>query len=167
MSGFLTIIKNSAIVNGLRTITATMFGPADVKATAEAAPFGYDGSPIAGLNGLYLKTTNRSRAFFIGFINTNQKAQPGEVRIYATDARGNEVVKTWLHNSGDLEIGGTSSVVNPNHLTQWEALKTALDNYFTVLNANVNTGITGLGGLYVTPPPIVLEPAKAKKLLIE
>lgn len=174
---FLTTVTNAVkqVLNNkkIRIITATLFGPDDVKSAPECGPAGYDGSPIAGLTAVFAKTGKRGSTVFIGYVPTNQLAEPGEARIYATDANGVEKAKIWAHNNGTVEIGGTSSVVNPNHLTQYEALNTALQNELTNLVAKLNLIAAAVNAIVpgsVVVPIVVTQDfstAKATKLLIE
>lgn len=168
---FLTSVKNAILTTvagkKLRTITAVLFGPNDVKNAPECGPAGYDGSPITGLTAIFAKTTRRGDTVFLGYIPTNQLAQPGEARIYSTDSNGTEKAKIWIHGDGTVELGGTSGAVNPNNATQYQALELAITNYLTLLNTAINTGIVGAGGAYVPPPAINLTPAKLTKILVE
>ncbi len=169
---FLTTVKNAIleVISGkkLRTITATLFGPNDVKNYPESGPAGYDGSPITGLTAVFAKTNKSSASVFIGYVPTNQLSQPGESRIYATDANGVEKTRVWCHNDGTVELGGTGSAgSNTNHATQYEALALAITNYFVAQNTAITTGVASAGGAYTPPATIDLTGAKLNKLLVE
>ena len=167
---FLSTVTNSVSqlfsdgVRRMRVITASLFG---AKVAPEASPAGYDGNPIPGLAAVFAETSKKGKPVFIGYINANQLSDVGEVRVYATDANGVEKAKIWAHNDGTVEIGGTSDIVNPNNLVQYQALELLLSNYFTAQNTAIATGVTSAGGSYTPPAPIDLSTAKATKLLIE
>jgi len=174
----LTIVKNTDIVKKIRSVTVTAFSIKDVRNAPEAAPYGIDSNPVAGMQALYIKTSNDSQPVICGYINTQQLAATGENRIYATDAGGNEVGKVWLHTDGTVELAGVSDSVNANHAAQFEGLQTAFNqlttdygNFVTAFNAHVHGG----SGTPPTPVPGVIpvtdttadiSPAKATKILI-
>jgi hypothetical protein len=168
---FLTTVTNAVkeLLNGkkIRTITATLFGPGDVKSAPETGPAGYDGSPIPGLTAVFAKTAKRGSTVFIGYVPTNQLALPGEARVYSTDTDGVEKAKIWLHSNGDVEIGGTSDVVNTNHATQFEQTALALSNYFAALNTQIGLGVVSAGGTYTPPVAFDMSAAKLTKILVE
>jgi len=172
---FLTSVTNAVqqIINGkkLRMITASLFGPDDAKSAPEAGPAGYDAPPDKNLTAVFVKTNKRGATTFIGYINTDQIAAAGERRIYATDGNGTEKAKLWLHNNGNVEIGGTSDAVNPYNLTQYQAMDAALQDLINQANiqlGDIATAITALGGVYtVVPLSEDFTLAKATKLLIE
>lgn len=163
----ITSITTCALASGKRTIQALVFGKIPYGA-AEYAPWGIDGCPVKGTNALYSETSNTDARVIWAYENGDQLAQPGELRIYATDAEGNEVGRIWLHTDGSIEIGGTgASGSNDNHLTQYEALNTAITNYLTALNEAITAGVGSAGGTYTAPPAIVLTPALTTKLKIQ
>lgn len=165
---FLTTIKSSSIAKGIRTITASLFGPDDARSAEEVAPFGIDACPVPGLQALYIQTSKSTEPVFVGYINKQQLATPGEVRLYWTDANGAEVGRVWGHNDGTVEIGGTGSAgSNLNHATQFEALNTQLTAYINALNIAIGLGVTNAGGTY-TPPttPLDISLSKITKILV-
>ena len=167
MSNFLATIKGSSIANLIRTITATVFGPEDAKSAPEIGPAGYDAAPLPGLTAVYIKTAKKDGYVFIGYAPVNQLANPGEARMYSTDADGAEQARVWCHNDGTVEVAGTGNAgSNTNHATQWEALNAKIVAYFTAQNAAITTSIEGLSGAYTPPTPIDLSTAKATKILI-
>lgn len=157
----------SYIINGVRTLTVSGMGKGNVRSAGEIAPSGVDCGPASGLTALYATTGNNGDRVIIGYVNTNQLAQPGECRIYWTDANGNEKGKIWGHNDGTVEIAGTSGIVNANHATQYEALNTELTLYINNLNASLTAMGSTWGGTWVPPTtPLDLSTAKATKILI-
>ena len=165
---FIATIKSSSIANKIRSIIGTLFSANDGKQAQEVAPYGYDAPPVPGIQALYLQTSNRSQPVFVGYINTNQLAAPGECRIYATDATGAEVSRIWQHTNGDIEIGGTGAASsNVNHLVQWEALNTALSTAQTQINANFTALYGALGIVPVPPVSLDITTSKTTKILIQ
>lgn len=141
----ITTIKSVALKAAQRTLQVLGFGklPYFVQ---EYMPFGDDGCPVPGARALYQETANKNIQAISGYANTNQKSTPGEKGIYSTDANGLEKVRIQLRIDGTMEIGG-----NANHLTQYEALNTALQNEVTALNAEltkIQASISSLGGTY-------------------
>jgi hypothetical protein len=168
---FLTTIKSSTIVKKIRQIKAALFSPDDARQAQEVAPSGYDAAPVAGVVALYIQTSKATQPVFAGYINANQLAKPGDVRIFATDADGNEVSRIW-QSGGKIEIGGTGDFgSNSNHLTQFESLNTELQNEVNQINAQlalIQTAITGLGGTYAkVDVTLDISTAKTTKLIVE
>jgi hypothetical protein len=150
----------SAVTNKVRTLKVLCFGGFDVRTAKECLPYGVDSNPIANMIALYASTTQNSNAVIVGYINTNQLAQTGETRIFATDVNGVEQTRVWLHSDGTIELGGTGAAgSNTNHAVQYEALKTAFDqlktdfnNHIALYTAHVHTGGTIFGSTGVTTP---------------
>ena len=149
----LTTIKDSVIKAGQRTLQLIRYGKNDVVTAQESAPFGIDGNPIKDMIAIYSDTTGTDQVI-IGYFNKSQLAALGELRLFSTDAAGSEQVRIWLHANGDLELGGTGAAgSNTHHAVQYEALKTAYDqlrtdlnNFITIYNAHVHSGVTTGGG---------------------
>lgn len=167
MNNFLTTIKSSSLAKKMRIIIGVLMSPTDSKQAQEIAPYGYDAAPVAGLTALYLQTSKRSQPVFAGYVNTNQLAVPGEVRIFATDENGNEKCRIWQHSSGKIEIGGTGAAgSNVNHLTQFETLNTSLAAWKSELDLQL-TAIGAAAGSPYTAPTLDISSAETSKLLIE
>ncbi|HXP52431.1 MAG TPA: hypothetical protein VN922_20930, partial [Bacteroidia bacterium] len=91
----------------------------------------------------------------MGYINKNQKALTGEMRLFSTDAQGAEQMYVWLRNNGYLELGGdTNFAVKYNQLeTEFNKLKTDHNNLLADFKALIHPGVTvgtGSTGAYVS-----------------
>jgi hypothetical protein len=162
----------SVNTDGVRTLKVVCFGKNDVRTPAECAPFGDDSNPIDGMKAIYAETTTNGQDVIIGYINTQQLAQQGERRMYATDVNGLEQVRIWLHGDGTVELGGTGAAgSNINHATQWEALNAQLQDYLTNpatgLLFQINAGIVSAGGAFTPPAPLNITTAKLTKIKTE
>lgn len=167
MNNFLTTIKSSSLAKKMRIIIGVLFEPTDSKQAQEIAPYGYDAAPVAGLTALYLQTSKRSAPVFAGYVNTNQLAVPGEVRIFATDENGNEKCRIWLFGDRSIEIGGSGPRGhNTRHLTRFEDLNTSLAAWKEELDLQL-TAIGAAAGSPYTAPTLDISSAETSKLLIE
>ena len=80
----------------------------DARTAPQAAPYGDDSNPIDGMRAIYCKTSSNGADVVIGYLNINALAQPGEKRLYSTDASGTEKTYVYLKNDGILELNGNS-----------------------------------------------------------
>jgi hypothetical protein len=129
----LSKIKSTFFEETRRIIKTLVYGFDDIKTGYEAAPYGTDSNPIAGMVAIYAETSEKGNQVIVGYLNKNQLAGPGEHRIYSTDSDGNLKFSIWLKADGTCEIGG-----NTHHLTQFEALKTGFDQLVSDFNAHVH-----------------------------
>lgn len=114
-----------------RIVKVLRYGKSDVQEAIETSPYGTDSNPIKNMVAIYAETAVKGRVIIIGYINKNQLAAVGEHRVYSTDENGNLKTYIWLHNDGTMDIGG-----NSNHMTQFEALKSAFDKFVSDFNAH-------------------------------
>lgn len=158
----ISTIKSATLASGKRMLQYLGMGKLPYTA-AEYMPWGVDSAPVNNVRALTAETENRNSRVVTGYENVSQKAAPGEFRCYATDVDGNVVVDIYLRNNGTIEAGG-----NTNHLTQWEALNTALNSYFSSLNTAITEGVATAGGSY-TPPtsPFNMDGAKTNNFKIQ
>ncbi len=114
---FISTVKNSSIVNGIRSVVATIFGANDSRQAAVSNPFGVDSSPVPGMAAVYIQTSSKSQPVFIGyanmkgFVNPEHKAQPGEIRTFATDMNGNQISNIWQHGNGKIELSNNNETL--------------------------------------------------------
>lgn len=155
--------SESFIEKGKRILKFLEFG---AKSGNESAPFGYDGNPLKDTIAIHAKTSNNSENVIIGYINDNQKAETGEVRIYSLDS--NKSIKSflWLKKDGTIELNG-----NTYSLVKFEPLETAIKKHDTDINAElakISAAIAPLGAIY-TPTPINtdISNSKAKNIRTE
>lgn len=127
-----------------RVVKFLRFGKSDVQTSLQVAAYGIDSNPIKNIIAVYIPTTDKGSTFIIGYINTNQKAAPGEYRTFATDADGVEKFYTWMKSDGTMEIGGDQNfAVKFNELkTEFNKLKTDHNNFLTEYKLHVHTGGT-------------------------
>lgn len=131
-----TLVKtiSTAIKNLVRTIKVSRYGKDDIVTGLEAMPYGDDSNPIAGMDAVYLELSSRKNKVIVGYINKQQLSAVGEKRIFSTDADGNLKFYLWLHSDGTCEFNGKN-----NHLTQFEALETAFNQFRTDFNNHVHS----------------------------
>jgi hypothetical protein len=145
----------SAIASGIRRVKTLVFGKSYTRNPTEIAPYGYDASPIDGINSLYCDTTVNGVTVTVGYVNTQQKAATGESRIFATDSTGDFKFNVWLKSDGTVLIGDSDTPASyTNFLTKFNELKTGFDLLRTEVNAMATT-FNSHTHLYL-PPPIPL-----------
>lgn len=151
-----------SIITNLKNRLVTALGYNVIEAT-EVAPAGVDCPPTKDMLGLYLSTDNKTSPVFVGYVNKNLIAAPGERRIFATDADGNEVGRIWYRNNGNVNIGGTGDSDNTNHAVQWEALDTQLALFLTEQKAAITAAFAAVGVTYPLAPYPDLDITSAKE----
>lgn len=136
-------------------IKVLRFGRSDVQTAKQIAPFGIDSKPINNTLALHIKTSEKGEGVVIGYMNTNNNTNEGELRLYATDSAGVEVFSMYFKNNGTVEFGGST-----DNLVRYAALNTALQSELTALNARISALYTALG---ITPyVPVTLDISFAK-----
>lgn len=152
----LSKLDSAIIEGGKRILKVFEFG---VKTAKETSPFGIDSSPLKGMTAVYGNTSNNGDTVILGYIQKNQLAEPGETRFFSLDADGNLKAFIWLKNDGDIQLNGDdySSV-------RFQPLKDAiaqLDQKINTELTKIQTGITGVGGVYV-PTPITTDVSQSE-----
>lgn len=146
----------STEINSLkqRVVKILRFGRNDVQTSFEASPYGIDSNPIKDMIAVYAPTTDKGETVIVGYINKNQKAGIGELRIFATDTNGIEKFYCWMKANGTMEIGGESNfAVKFNELkTEFNKLKTDHNSFLTEYKLHTHAGVTVGGGS--TAPPV-------------
>jgi len=141
----ITKVISTSIKEGVRFIKLLRFGKSEVQECREIAPFGIDSNSPKDMIAIYSPTQEKGKSIVIGYINKNQLADIGELRMYSTDS--NQVEKFFLHlkNDGTAEFGGNSDfMVRYNALeTGFNLLKTELNAAVTIFNSHVHP-YTGL-----------------------
>lgn len=92
-----------------RVCKVLRFGNSDVQTALEVTAYGIDSNPIKDMIAIYGETSVKGQVVIIGYLNKNQKAEPGELRLFSTDANGAEKGYIWLKNDGIAEILGNSN----------------------------------------------------------
>jgi len=127
-----------------RIVKILGFGKKDIQTPYESMPFGFDSNPTEGMVALQANTGELGKTAIIGYINVNQLAEVGELRLYSTDENGVEKAYIWLKNDENIEIGG-----NTDFMVRYSALETAFNElqqkYNTFAAAYVPGGPTSVG----------------------
>jgi hypothetical protein len=157
----------SASINNFtqRVIKFYRFGKDDVQTALEYGPYGVDSNPIAGMIAIYGPTTDKGETTIIGYLNKNQKASPGEMRIFATNADGVEKFYIWQKADGTCEIGGAGNFsVKFNELkTEFDKLKTDFNNLVTKYNSHVHV-LTLTVGTGTAAPTVTTQTANTSNI---
>lgn len=148
--------KEAFLEAGKRILKVEQFG---VKTATEVSPFGVDANPLKDMTAIFAETSNISESVIVGYINKNQLANIGEVRLYSLDE--NNAVKSfiWLKNDGTIELNG-----NTYSSVRYEPLESGInakDNLINTELGKIATAIASLGGTY-TVAPVSTNIASAK-----
>lgn len=134
-------ITDSLVEKSRRFIKFIGMGRDDVKKHRAIAPWGSESVPPKDAIAIYGHTSVNGETVVLGYINKDALAamNPGESRIFATDANGS--LQYYLHfkDDGTAELGGTG-----NWLVKYNELKAELDKLKTTVNTHTHTG--NLGG---------------------
>jgi len=155
MNNFVKVISTEIDTIKRRVVKILRFGKSDVQTALECGSYGIDSNPIKDMVAVYAPTEEKGKVAIIGYINKNQKALPGEFRMFSTDANGTEKFYVWLKNDETIEIGGDSNfAVKFNELkTEFNALKTDYNNHINEYNLHTHLGVTvGSGATGITTP---------------
>lgn len=129
-----------------RIIKVLRLGKDDVQTTSESMPFGVDSNPVKDLIAVYAKSSANGENVIIGYLNQNQKAKEGEIRIFSTDNDGVEKTYLYLKNNGTIEIAGDAdNMVRFSKLKEgFDQLKSDFNNFVTAFNSHQHpeTGAT-------------------------
>ena len=117
-----------------RLVKFLRFGRNDVQTAIEAAPYGFDSHPVKDMIALYAPTTQNGKSVIVGYLNKNQLAEIGELRLFSTNAQGDEQAYIWLKNDGVIELGG-----DEDFLVRYSKLEEAFNTLKADLNALTNS----------------------------
>lgn len=101
--------KEAFLEAGKRILKVQQFG---TKTATEVAPFGVDANPLKDMTAIFAETSNISESVIIGYINKNQLAKKGELRLYSLDDNNSVKSFIWLKNDGTLELDADNINVN-------------------------------------------------------
>lgn len=126
----------------------------DVQTAFQLLPPGDDAQPLENEDVIIGDTVNDETVVIHGVIQQNQKAGPGEKRIFARNEQGEVVIDIYLRSNGDGEIGGTGDfMVRYNELeTAFNELNEKFNALVTAFNSHVHA--TAAVGPPVAPSPI-------------
>lgn len=117
-----------------RVVKFLRLGKSDVQTSFEVAPAGIDAGPSKGKIGLWAQTGDKGKTVFLGVLNTNQKAEAGELRLFSVDANGTEKTYLWLKKDGNIEVFGSD-----DHMVRYSKLEQAFNELKSDFNTFVNT----------------------------
>lgn len=89
-----------------RVVKFLRFGKDDVQTAPEASSFGIDSNPLKNQIAIYAQTEKNGKAVIIGYLNKDQKAAKGEIRIFSKSSTGEEKSSIWLKADGDIVFKG-------------------------------------------------------------
>ena len=134
-----SIVDSTTTEDGMRMIKVDQFG---AKEPYECSPYGFDSNPVKDMTAVYADTSENGEPIIIGYVNENQLADVGELRLYNSN-KG----YIWLKKDDTIELNGNSRTI-----VAFINLKTELENTINKLNVEltkIQTAITALGGSYV------------------
>jgi hypothetical protein len=141
---------SSAVIEiGKRIIKASGIGGSAMTAK-ECVPFGIDGQPREGWTAIYAETTNKSETVILGYINKNQLAEAGELRLYSVAESGASSAFVFLKAGGEIWLNS-----NQYSAVKFEPLQTAVNAQNVDINAElakISIALAGLGVTYTVDP---------------
>ena len=97
-------IISSSIDKGRRILKILRLGKDDIQTSFESMPYGIDSVPVKDLIAIQMETGERGKTVIVGYINKNQIADVGELKIFATNAQGAEQGFIHLKNNGVVKF---------------------------------------------------------------
>lgn len=136
-----------------RVIKVLRLGKDDVQTASESMPFGIDSNPVKDLVAVYAKSSANGENVIIGYLNQNQQAEVGEIRIYSTDVDGVEKTYLYLKNDGTVEIAGDAdNMVRFSKLKEgFDQLKSDFNNLISTFNSHMHPETGATTGPPTTP----------------
>lgn len=140
-------VISSAITSKVRSVKFYWRGKSDVRNSEDFSPFGIDGNPLKDMVAIAVQSGQDGKAFIIGYLNKNQLAEPGELRLFSLDASGVEKTYQWFKKDGTIEIlGNTDNMVRYSELeTAFNQLKDDHDRLVILFNTHTHSGGTIMG----------------------
>ncbi len=123
------VLSSSIDALNRRVVKILRMGKSDVQTSLEVMPYGIDSNPIKDMIALHSDTSEKGKSVIIGYINKQQLAEAGELRLFSTDENGILKAHIWLKNNGDIEILGDS-----DNMVRYSSLETA----FNMLKADLD-----------------------------
>jgi hypothetical protein len=160
MAGIIQV-KSSSIVKKCQIIIGYLFGkfPQSFK---DASNYGIDSCPINDSRGVYVSTTIKGRNYIVGYVTTERKTSPGEIRIFSTNLSGDQLSYLWFKSTGTIEFNG-----NVDNLVRYTPLNSGLQAEVVKINTNLNAILVNLTALNIAvnglvpgavPTPYVVTP---------
>lgn len=155
-----------------RLVKVLRFGRNDVQTPIQAAPPFIDAGPLKNMAAVYGATADKGTPVIIGYLNKDQIADVGELRLTCFDSNGAEQNYVFLRNTGNIEIGGDNdNMVRYSKLEQaFNDLKQDFNNLVTTFNAHTHTSAapgspTTTPSSAATPSTADIAPAKINNVL--
>ena len=150
-------ILSTKITNGKRLAKFLRMGLNDVQENNIAQPHGIDANPVKDMTAIYAQTSVKGESVIIGYINQNQLADIGELRLFSTDNSNAVQAVIFMRNNGDIEINGDA-----DNMVRFSELKTAYDQlkgdfnaFVSIYNSHIHVTTATIGA---TPTPGVISP---------
>lgn len=134
-------------------------GKSDVRDVQEFSPFGIDGNPLKDMVAICVQTGQDGKSFVIGYLNKNQMAAAGELRLYSLDADGKQKTYQWFKADGTIEIMGDSD--NMVRYSKLESAFNELKGDFNTLVTKYNAHTHPIGSPSTGPPSVTGSPSTA------
>lgn len=156
MINVVDIISSSFDSAKKRLVKFYRMGTQDVQQCIQSSPHGIDSSPINGMRALYAQTHERGKNYIIGYLQTDQLAEPGETRVYSVDSSGKLKAWMWLKKDGTIEIlGSDDNLVRFKKLEEgFNKLKDDHNALVQKWNAFVAAYVPGSPSSVGTPPTL-------------
>ena len=147
-------VNDSTQDNVFRRILKTLFGRSSVSNAFESSPFGLDSNPLLNDDAIVIESLENGKKVVLGYINKNQIAGKGEIRLYSLNSDREEQNYLWIKSNGDIEVGGDSdNMVRYSKLeTAFNELKDDFNNHVQKWNIFATAYIPGGPVLVGTPP---------------
>lgn len=130
MINLVKVLDSSIDLLNRRLVKVLRFGKSDVQTPFSVSAYGVDSNPIKDMIAVYSDTGEKGKTIIVGYINKNQLADKGELRLFSTDEVGVLKKYIWLKNDDTIEIGGDT-----DNMVRYSALATAFNAMLTDLNA--------------------------------
>jgi len=136
---WLTTTLSTAVDNANRLIQKVLrLGKQDVQTAVVSAPYGVDSNAVKDMIAIYASSSMKGDNVILGYINKNALAEVGGLRLFSTNAAGEEQFYVYLRASNNLELGGTE-----RHLARFEELETAFNDLKGKWNAFASAYVPG------------------------
>jgi hypothetical protein len=150
-------ILSTKINDGKRLAKFLRMGLNDVQENNVAQPHGIDANPVKDMTAIYAQTSVKGESVIIGYINQNQLADIGELRLFSTDNSNEVQAVIFMRNNGDIEINGDAdNMVRFSELkAAYDELKGDLNALISAYNSHIHITTATIGA---TPTPGVIAP---------
>ena len=154
----ISTVKSTIVDAGKRIVKILRLGRSDVQTSNESMPFGVDANPLKGMTAIQVETGVKGKTIVIGYVNTEQLAKVGEIRIFAADSTG---VKSFVHckANGNVHVNGEI-----NTAVAFVPLNAVLQKLSVDINANLTAIAASIAtpGLPYAPVPVVIDASPAQ-----